>query len=280
MDVEQIITDELCRKLQEDCLVLPSLPDVAIEVEQVINRPGSDIRQVVDVVKKDTAITARVIRVANGAMYCRGRLADNLHSAVIRIGFDQIKSIVTSLALEQLFISSNEMVWKVMDEVWRCSVDVAAASCALLMRYQENNPRTKLEAETLTLAALVHNIGALPILAEAEIQPDLFDDAASLRRVIQQIQTPVGTAIVKCWDFSEDMIEVVEHFSDFDYTTDKVSYLDFMRAGSLYLGVLKTRAATASKMDFYTMRGLPTSGEELASEAFLAQYRDIKKSYQ
>ena len=172
------------------------------------------------------------------------------------------------------------MVWKVMDEVWRCSVDVAAASCSLLIQYQKSNPQTKLEVEALTLAALVHNIGALPILAEAEIQPDLFDDVASLRRVIQQIQAPVGTAIVKCWDFSVDIIEVVEHFNDFNYMTDEVSYLDFMRAGSLYLGVLKTQAAMASKMDFYTVKGLPTSGEELASEAFLAQYRDIKKSYQ
>ena len=280
MDVERIITEELYRKLQEDSLVLPSLPDVAIEVEEVMNRPSSNIKQVVDVVKKDTAITARVIRVANSAMYCRGRLADNLQSAIIRIGFDQIKSIVTSLALEQLFISSNEMVWKVMDEVWRCSVDVAAASCSLLIQYQKSNPQTKLQVETLTLAALVHNIGALPILAEAEIQPDLFDDVASLRRVIQQLQTPVGTAIVKCWDFSEDIIEVVEHFNDLNYMTDEVSYLDFMRAGSLYLGVLKTQAAMASKMEFYTVKGLPTSGKELASEAFLAQYRDIKKGYQ
>ena len=92
MDVERIITEELYRKLQEDSLVLPSLPDVAIEVEEVMNRPSSNIEQVVDVVKKDTAITARVIRVANSAMYCRGRLADNLQSAIIRIGFDQIKS--------------------------------------------------------------------------------------------------------------------------------------------------------------------------------------------
>ena len=280
MDIEQIITEELYRKLQEDSLVLPSLPDVAIEVEQVMSRPSSNIKQVVDVVKKDTAIAARVIRVANSAMYCRGHLADNLHSAIIRIGFDQIKSIVTSLALEQLFISSNEMVWNVMDEAWRCSVDIAAASCALLMQYQQNNPQTKLEVETLTLAALVHNIGALPILAEAEIQPDLFDDVASLRRVIQKIQTPVGAAIVKCWDFSKEIVEVVEHFSDFDYMTDDISYLDFMRAGALYLGVLKAQPAMASKMDFYTMKGLPTSGEELASEAFLAQYRDIKRSYQ
>ena len=280
MDIERIVTEELYRKLQEDTLILPSLPDVAIEVESVMNRPSSNIKQVVDVVKKDTAITARVIRIANSAMYCRGRLADNLQSAIIRIGFDQIKSIVTSLALEQLFISSNEMVWKVMDEVWNCSVEIAAASCSMLMQYQQHNPQTKLDVETLTLAALVHNIGALPVLAEAEIHPDLFEDVSVLRRVIKQVQTPIGAAIVKCWDFADEIVEVVEHFDNFDYVTDEVSYLDFVRAAALYHGVLKSQAAMASKMDYYTIKGLPTGGEELASEAFLAQYRDIKKSYQ
>lgn len=280
MDIERVVTQELYRKLQDDTLILPSLPDVAIEVEQVINCPSSNIKQLVDVVKKDTAITARVIRVANSAMYCRGRSADNLQSAIARIGFDQIKSIVTSLALEQLFISSNEMVWKVMDEVWNCSVDVAAASCSIFIQYQKNNPQTKLDVETLTLAALVHNIGALPVLAEAEIQPDLFEDVSSLRRVIQQVQTPIGTAIVKYWDFADEIVEVVEQLSNFNYIRDEVSYLDFIRAGALYLGVLRSQAMVTSKMDFYTLKGLPTSGEELASEAFLAQYRDIKNSYQ
>ncbi|RYV02698.1 histidine kinase [Shewanella sp. OPT22] len=280
MDVERIVTEELFRKLQEDSLILPSLPDVAIEVENVMNRPSSNIKQVVEVVKKDTAITAKVIRVANSAMYCRGRRADNLQAAIIRIGFDQIKSIVTSLALEQLFISSNEMVWKVMDEVWNCSVEIAAASCSLLIQYQKNNPQSKLDVETLTLAALVHNIGALPVLAEAEIHPDLFEDVSVLRKVIQHVQTPIGTAIVKCWDFTDEIIEVVEHLSDFNYITDEVTYLDFIRAAALYLGMIKSQQSIASKMDFYTIKGLPTSGEELASDAFLAQYRDIKKSYQ
>ncbi|MBM7071012.1 HDOD domain-containing protein [Shewanella sp. 202IG2-18] len=280
MDVERIVTEELFRKLQEDSLILPSLPDVAIEVENVMNRPSSNIKQVVEVVKKDTAITAKVIRVANSAMYCRGRRADNLQAAIIRIGFDQIKSIVTSLALEQLFISSNEMVWKVMDEVWNCSVEIAAASCSLLIQYQKNNQQSKLDVETLTLAALVHNIGALPVLAEAEIHPDLFEDVSVLRKVIQHVQTPIGTAIVKCWDFTDEIIEVIEHLSDFSYITDEVTYLDFIRAAALYLGMIKSQQSIASKMDFYTIKGLPTSGEELASDAFLAQYRDIKKSYQ
>ncbi len=280
MNIEQIVTEELFRKLQEDTLILPSLPDVALEVEDVMNRQSSNIKQVVEVVKKDTAITAKVIRVANSAMYCRGRQAENLQSAIVRIGFDQIKSIVTSLALEQLFISSNEMVWKVMDEVWNCSVDIAAASTSLLIQYQQHNPQTKLDVETLTLAALVHNIGALPVLAEAEIQPDLFEDISVLRKVIQQVQTPIGTAIVKCWDFTDGIIEVVEHLHNVEYMTDEVTYLDFIRAAALYVGLMKPQTALASKIDFYTMKGLPTSGEELASEAFLAQYHNIKRSYQ
>ena len=55
------------------------------------------------------------------------------------------------------------MVWEVMDEVWRTSIDVTAA-CAMLQMYNKTHSTSRLNFDTLTLAGLVHNIGALPVL--------------------------------------------------------------------------------------------------------------------
>ncbi len=140
MSTEHQLLVGLLRKLKNDTLVLPTLPEVAMRVQEVVSRPDSSLREVADIIGQDAAISARLIKVANSAFYSRGIPAENINSAVTRIGLAQIKSIATSIAMEQLFISTNEMVWEVMDEVWRTSIDVTAAAGAMLLIYNKTHP--------------------------------------------------------------------------------------------------------------------------------------------
>ena len=119
MSTEHQLLVSLLKKLKADALVLPTLPEVAMRVQEVVSRPDSSLKQVGDIIGQDAAISARIIKVANSALYSRGNKAENISAAVNRIGLVQIKSITTSVAMEQLFISTNEMVWEVMDEVWQ-----------------------------------------------------------------------------------------------------------------------------------------------------------------
>ncbi|MGS0729536.1 HDOD domain-containing protein, partial [Shewanella sp. 0m-11] len=164
MSTEHQVLVGLLKKLKSDSLVLPTLPEVAMRVQEVVGQEDVSLKDVASIIGQDAAISARVIRIANSAMYSRGVPADNVNAAINRIGLMQIKSIVTSVAMEQLFISTNQMVWEVMDEVWSSSIDVTAAACAMLQSYNANHPGSKLNIDTMTLAGLVHNIGALPVL--------------------------------------------------------------------------------------------------------------------
>lgn len=188
MSTEHQLLVSLLKKLKDDALVLPTLPEVAMRVQEVVANPNSSLKQVGDIIGQDAAISARIIKVANSALYSRGNKAENISAAVNRIGLLQIKSITTSVAMEQLFISTNEMVWEVMDEVWKTSIEVTAAAGAMLSMYNKRNPTKKLDNETLTLAGLVHNIGALPLLTEAEVHPELFSSIEQLRGLVRKLQ--------------------------------------------------------------------------------------------
>ena len=280
MSTEHELLVRLLKKLKADSLVLPTLPEVAMRVQEVVSRPDSSPKQVAEIIGQDAAISARMIKVANSVLYSRGVKAENINSAVTRIGLTQIKAIATSVAMEQLFISTNEMVWEVMDEVWCSSIEVTSAACAMLQIYIKSHQGCGLSFDTLTLAGLVHNIGALPILTEAEAQPELFTSIVQLRVLVRKMQGPIGRAVLKSWDFAPEVMEVVERWSDLSYLPDNVSYMDFVRAAAFYTGELRSGANLGERLDVFVQRGLPVSPDELASDEFLDKYHSIKLSYQ
>ncbi|MGL4835817.1 MAG: HDOD domain-containing protein [Shewanella sp.] len=280
MSTEHLLLVGLLKKLKEDALVLPTLPEVAMRVQEVVSRNDASLKQVAEVIGQDAAISARIIKVANSALYSRGIPAESINSAVSRIGLTQIKSIATSVAMEQLFISTNEMVWEVMDEVWRTSIDVTAAACAMLQIYHKRVPGNGLNLDTLTLAGLVHNIGALPVLTEAEAHPALFSRIDQLRALVRKLQGPLGRAVLKSWDFAPDVMEVVERWADLPYLPEKVSYLDFIRAAAFYSGELRAGTELTQRLDVFAARGLPVSANDLASDEFIEKFHSIKESYQ
>ncbi|BDM65444.1 signal transduction superfamily protein with modified HD-GYP domain [Shewanella sp. NFH-SH190041] len=280
-EIQQMLVS-LLRRLKDDSLVLPTLPEVAMQVQDIAGRPEAGLRDVAGIIGQDAAMSARLIKVANSALYGRGTAVDNVSAAVNRIGLVQIRSIATSIAMEQLFISTNEMVWQVMDEVWQSSVDVTAAALALLQccREQDAIPAgiTGLSSETLALSGLVHNIGALPVLTEAEANPELFTAIETLRATVRRVQGPLGGAVLKSWEFSPNVITVVERFADPAYLPSQVSYLDFIRAAALFTGELRPSAAL--RLDTFARRGLPVAAEQLTDDTFLERYQSIRQSYQ
>ncbi|WP_299803583.1 HDOD domain-containing protein [uncultured Shewanella sp.] len=280
MSTEHQVLVGLLKKLKSDALVLPTLPEVAMRVQEVVGQEDASLKDVASIIGQDAAISARVIRIANSAMYSRGIPADNVNAAINRIGLTQIKSIVTSIAMEQLFISTNQMVWEVMDEVWSSSIDVTAAACAMLQIYNANNPGSKLNFDTMTLAGLVHNIGALPVLTEAEAQPELFDSIEMLRALVKKLQGPLGRAVLKSWEFSPDVMQVVERWADLTYNSEQVSYLDFIRAAAFYTGELRAGDDLEQRMTAFIERGLPVSADELVGDRFQEAYQSIKASYE
>ncbi|GGP80643.1 HDOD domain-containing protein [Shewanella ulleungensis] len=280
MSTEHQLLVGLLKKLKDDALVLPTLPEVAMRVQEVVARKDSSLKQVGDIIGQDAAISARIIKVANSALYSRGNKAENISAAVNRIGLVQIKSITTSVAMEQLFISTNEMVWEVMDEVWKTSIEVTASSCAMLEIYNKRNPGKKLDRETLTLAGLVHNIGALPVLTEAEVHPELFSQIEQLRSLVRKMQGPIGRAVLKTWDFAPEVMEVVERWADLHYMPEKVTYLDFIRSAAFYTGELRAGEELDERLGVFAERGLPVTPEDLASDEFIDMYHSIKQSYQ
>ena len=158
MAIAETFLKELIDDLNNNRLVLPTLPEVALKVRDAVNDENASITDIAKVVSSDAAITARLLQFANSPLMRASQPIDNLDAAVSRLGMKLVKDTVTSMAMEQMFQATNDVTDRKLREIWEHSSQVAAISHALASQF------TKLKPEQAMLAGLVHDIGALPIL--------------------------------------------------------------------------------------------------------------------
>ncbi|MBE0438578.1 MAG: HDOD domain-containing protein [Gammaproteobacteria bacterium] len=206
MTEQEAFYNELLADLEAGTLVLPTLPEVALRVRDVVDDPEATAGQLADIIITDAALSARLLKVANSPLY-RGRVAiDNIQMAVSRLGLSLVRNLVTSLVMEQMFQATSNRLDKYLRELWEHSTEVSAI-CQVLASKNKN-----LRTDEAMLAGLIHDIGKLPILMKAEDKPELISNTAALDSVLDSLHTRVGAAILKSWNFPESLIAVAaEH---------------------------------------------------------------------
>ena len=164
------VQQELIHAIENDELVLPTLPEVALRVREAAEDPGVGIPQISKVIGNDAALTARIIKVVNSPLLRSNKEITDLQMAVSRLGINYTCNLATGLAMEQMFQATSDVVDRKMREVWNKSTEIAGI-CHVLCRHY-----TKLMPDQATLAGLVHQIGVLPILTYAEENNALLAD--------------------------------------------------------------------------------------------------------
>ncbi|MEW8429277.1 MAG: HDOD domain-containing protein [gamma proteobacterium symbiont of Ctena orbiculata] len=209
-------------------ITLPTLPEVALKVRDAVEREQSSANHIAEIIASDAALSTRLLQVANSPLY-RGRVAiDNLQMAVARLGVRLVRSLVVSLIMRQIFQATNDILDNKFRQIWEESVQIAAMSRVLAANMDH------LDKEQAMLAGLIHNIGALPVLAMAESHDELLEDARELDRVIEAIAPQVGQRILEMWDFPPSLSRVAANFLNLEYTHDgEADYVDIVQVARL-----------------------------------------------
>ncbi len=226
------VQQELIQAIENDELVLPTLPEVALKVREAAEDPNVGIADLAKVIGNDAALTARIIKVVNSPLLRTSKEITDLHMAVGRLGINYTANLATGLAMEQMFQATSDVVDKEMREVWNKSTEIAGICHVLCKHY------TRLLPDQATLAGLVSQIGILPILTYAEDHSELLADSISLNHVIEAIHPIVGDKILRTWDFPEPIACVPSQFLNFQRNSAKADYVDIVQVAMLqsYLG--------------------------------------------
>lgn len=279
MATENALYTILIEKIKQDALVLPTLPEIALKVRDAAEDPDINLNRMSELIGQDAALSVGMLKVANSAILGRSVKVETVNQAVTRIGLRQIKSIATAMALEQVFVSENETVSMYMRKSWLKTVEVSAVAISVMTFYLKNNKHTSLTLDNLTLVALVHNIGVLPILTEAENHPEVFANVQFLQQAIAKLSSTVGAAVIQAWGFGDDFTDIVENWSDLSKLPSEVTYLDFIRLGAIYNGIFKSESTQAVLLTSYVKKGIIPDDDYLKSEEFLEMYNNVKSMF-
>lgn len=81
---------------------LPAAPRLLIELGQAIRKPFVGADEVVALLRQDSSLVSRIIRMANSAAYARAEPAGSIEEAVAAIGFREVHRLVGAVASTQL----------------------------------------------------------------------------------------------------------------------------------------------------------------------------------
>lgn len=266
MSTQNALLTILVEKINNDTLVLPTLPAIALKVRKAADDPEVNLNGMAEVVGQDPSLSARMIKISNSAYLGRTVKVTSTQQAVTRIGLSQVKNIATALAMEQLFVSKNDLVKRYMATKWQQIIDLVGNAMAALIVYQKRTKDKSLSLDTLTLSALIADIGALPVLTEAERHDSVFANPAFLDVAIDKLSGRIGSKIMQQWQFNEVFIECAERWRDLTFTKASLSYIDFVRVGAALANQIED---ADEALTMAQGRGLFLDIDELQSEEFI-----------
>lgn len=204
--VEHPLYTEIHDDLVNDRLVLPSLPDLAMKIRQLVDRPDASLAEAARLVQTDLAISAKLMKIANGALYHGMRPVESCQQAIARLGLETTRNLVVSFVLRNLFKEKIHRPWLMRHaaQLWEHSVEVGAISQVLA----EVTPG--LQPDEALLVGLLHDIGELVILGYAEGSREAVEDDAALEGLIAELKGELGGMILREWNFSEAFVTAAQ----------------------------------------------------------------------
>jgi HD-like signal output (HDOD) protein len=199
---------ELEASLTEDGIDLPSLPEVALKIRDALARDDTDIERVAELAGGDPALAAKLLKVANCALFHRGtQPVRDLRSAVVRLGLRMVRNVAMSIAAQQVFIGyGSKAIRPRLAEVWQHSVHVATLAHLLSAASDDILP------EEAFLAGLLHEVGTLYILLRAKDHDALFANTEAFDAVLLAWKARMGAGIAAHWRFPDPLVAAVgEH---------------------------------------------------------------------
>jgi HD-like signal output (HDOD) protein len=264
----------LAGELSAGKIDMPSFPDVAARVRQVLSDEFVSSKQVVRVVSSEPALAGKLMMISNSAaMNPGGPRVTELKSAITRIGLNMVRSASLAFAMEQIRKSDALAgLREPMTELWERSVLVAALAYVVAKRCTPVNPDTAL------LAGLMHCMGRLYILTRAAKFPVLFNDKPTYTQIVRDWHASIAKAILENWEISDEIVAAVEEFENLERThigatdlTDVLTVANLMAAyhefpESIELNMQGVKACERMRLDKESaQRILVESAEEVAS---------------
>jgi two-component system cell cycle response regulator len=204
------MSDNLLQKIRS-ADNFPSLPTVAVEVLRLSRTEDASIDDLVKVIQQDPALTGKILKTVNSALFCIPREIGSLKQAVGLLGLRSVKVMALSFSLADTLHDDKEEGFD-FKTFWRRSLSSAAAARLIA---QAVIPE---QAEEAFVSGLLSD---LAIVAAWRCAPELYQPVLSAwyadSRDLAEIETEqlgvthaqLGRELLNTWSLPDKLCEAV-----------------------------------------------------------------------
>ena len=193
---------------------LPSRPGVYMELNQVLSSPDWQPHQVSAVLERDVAMSAKVLQLANSALFGLTSTVTSVRDAVMYLGVDTIRSLALTAEAFGKVAPRGHAEFS-LDHFQAHAMLVARITASIL-------PAGRTQQQAVT-AALLHDIGKLVLISDGDRRWAELNDKARDRNVpvhvIEQevdgvTHAHIGAHLLSLWGLPDGIVEAVAHHHD------------------------------------------------------------------
>lgn len=224
---------------------LPTLPTVASEIITLTAREDTTLSDIASLVSKDTALSAKILKVANSSFYSFAQQISSINQAVSILGINAVRSLVLSFSFLSMKGGKKKVHFN-FENFWKNSLAGAVASKLILERVKGA------DTEEIFICGLLQNLGEL-ILARTfpdeyeevlkQITEGQYDALNAEEDKFGTFHSTIGYEVAKSWGFPEVLLLPIRYHHDpLQYKGDnkkieitcKASYLSDILISILY----------------------------------------------
>jgi len=228
-----MIDAELKKKTITGISNLPTLPEVATRLMQMVNDPDTSAADAAKVISRDVGITSKVLRMANSAFYGIPRTITTVQNAVVLLGMKVVNSLVLSVSVGEIFPSKDPAAKIDRKAFWTHSLACAVAGKLLAQKIKRPH---LVDPEESFCSGLLHDIGKLVldhyfydeyIQAKKDARQKNVSLFESEKVFFGYTHTDVGDWLTSKWELPRDLrIPIIYHHQPADAPSSKEqSYL-------------------------------------------------------
>ena len=211
LDTAQITPESLVADVRD----LVSLPEIAVQVNAMVEDPRTSAADIGEVISRDPSMTARLLRIANSPFFGLTAKVATVTRAVAVVGSKKLRDLIVATSAIRTFKGvPNQLVS--MDDFWYHSL-----YCAIAARLLATSRRMP-HADSLFTAGLLHDIGQLIIFNRLPEQarealrlsnedPHAVDMHLAEQEVLGFDHAQVGGLLLRHWQLPALLEECVTH---------------------------------------------------------------------
>ncbi|HHT9112085.1 MAG TPA: sensor domain-containing diguanylate cyclase [Candidatus Wunengus sp. YC65] len=192
---------------------LPTLPTVAYKLISISSKEEIGMKDIADLISKDASLSAKVLKIANSALYNLPCKISTVHQAASRLGMNAIRNLTLSFSFLSVKAKGKKDVFN-YEKYWERSLSNAVAAKVIMAEI------VKSDWEEIFIAGLLQNIGELIIALSLPQQYEqvLLEASHSGKDIVEIEQQIIGAdhafigyEVAKNWGFPAQLLTPIQY---------------------------------------------------------------------